>query len=146
MGVRLIWEAVLHPLPNARGKSAAYLSQSARPLDRPTLIGPNRRKLTLCIHTRPYPTAIQPQPFFQPLHNRLPTTTTFGKLNQSSTVLQPPRNREQIANQSQPSFVSNQRTISAQSSHIREAASFSAPARKQPLSGSSTRFQCHSEG
>ena len=99
MGVRLIWEAVLHPLPNARGKSAAYLSQSARPLDRPTLIGPNRRKLTLCDPTQPLlgnlnanSTTIQPlsnpdnhrEP--QPIHNR-PSTATQPNPNHYSTIL-----------------------------------------------------------
>ena len=53
MGLRPVWATLFHPLPNERGKSAAYLSQPARPLDSNRLYAtlPNR-----------YSTTIQTQP------------------------------------------------------------------------------------
>ena len=65
-------------------KSAAYLSQSAIPLDRPTLIGPNRRKLTLCDPTRPLLGNLNANSTtIQPLSNPAPT---IGNLNPFTTA------------------------------------------------------------
>ena len=94
-----------------------------------------RPQPTLYVPTRPYPTATQPQPFFQPLRNRFPTPITIGKLNQSSTVLKPlvglghakPSSNPPTTTL-QPSFVSNPRAIPTQPSHIRYS-----PTTTQPL-------------
>ena len=78
-------------------KSAAYLSQSAIPLDRPTLIGPNRRKLTLCDPTQllfnhnhfsnHYTIAFQPR-----TNHREPQPHPQPSLNRHATASQPRTN------------------------------------------------------